>query len=176
MLELVICQPEQYDEVNNLFIEPKVHVLKLEHSLVSLSKWESKWCKPFLTKKPKTVKEWRDYVRCMTTTQNVDPDAYKYLTNEHFEQIKNYMDAPMTATTLPKDNRSPNRETVTAELIYYWMITFNIPTEYQKWHLNRLLTLINVCSFKNNPPKKKTQSELAAHHRAVNASRRKPRK
>ena len=176
MLEITIVKPEEYDEKNDLFIKPKVYVLKLEHSLVSLSKWESKWCKPFLTKKPKSAKEWRDYVRCMTTTQNVDPEAYRYLTDDHFKQIDEYMNAPMTATTLPKDNRSPNRETVTAELIYYWMITFHIPTEYQKWHLNRLLTLINVCSFKNNPPKKKTQSELLAHHRAVNASRRKPRK
>ncbi len=176
MLELVIVQPEQYDEVNNLFIEPKEHVLKLEHSLVSLEKWESKWCKPFLTKQAKTVKEWRDYVRCMTTTQNVDPDTYKYLTDEHFEQINKYINAPMTATTVPKDNRSPNRETVTAELIYYWMIAFNIPPEYRKWHLNKLLTLIEVCSYKNNPPKKKSQSQLIAHHRVVNASRRKPRK
>ena len=176
MLEITIVKPEEYDEKNDLFIKPKQYVLKLEHSLVSLSKWESKWCKPFLTKKPKSVEEWRDYVRCMTTTQNVDPEAYRYITNDHFRQIDEYMNAPMTATTLPKDNRSPNRETVTSELIYYWMTVFNIPTEYQKWHLNRLLTLINVCSFKNNPPKKKTQSELLAHHRSVNASRRKPRK
>ena len=176
MLELVIVQPEQYDEVNNLFIAPKEHVLKLEHSLVSLSKWESKWCKPFLTRKEKTVGEWRDYVRCMTTTQNVDSNAYKFLTDDHFKQINEYVNAPMTATTLPKDNRSPNREIVTAELIYYWMIAFNIPFECRKWHLNQLLTLIDVCNIKNNPPKKRSQSELKAHHRAVNASRRKPRK
>lgn len=173
MLELVINQPETYDEEQNLFIEPKTHILKLEHSLVSLAKWESKWCKPFLTKKKKTVNEWIDYVRCMTTTQNVDPSAYKYLTKDHFRQISTYMNAPMTATTVPKDNSSPNREVVTAEVIYYWMITFNIPTEYQKWHLNRLLTLINVCDFKNKPHKKMSKNELLAHHRAVNAARRK---
>lgn len=175
MLELVIYEPEQYDEVNNLFLEPKEHILKLEHSLVSLKKWESKWCKPFLIKKAKTVEEWIDYVRCMTVTQNVDPAAYRYLTNDHFKQINAYMNAPMTATTVPKDNSSPNREIVTAELIYYWMITLNIPPEYQKWHLNQLLTLINVCNFKNKPPKKMSQSELMKRHRAVNASRRKPR-
>ena len=173
MLELVISQPEQYDEEKEMFIEPKVHILKLEHSLVSLSKWESKWCKPFLVKKAKTVEEWVDYIRCMTVTQNVDPDAYRFLTNEHFRQVNAYMNAPMTATTVPKDKRSPNREIVTAELIYYWMITLHIPPEYQKWHLNRLLTLINVCDFKNTPPKKMSKSELFAHHRAVNAARRK---
>ena len=176
MLELIIEKPEEYDEVNNLFIKSKTYVLKLEHSLVSLAKWESKWCKPFLTKKAKTVKEWVDYVRCMTTTQNVDPEAYRYLTDEHFKQINEYMNAPMTATTIPKDKRSPSRETVTAELVYYWMIKFNIPSEYRKWHLNQLLSLINVCSFKDNPPKKMSQSELVAHHRAINASRRKPHK
>ena len=176
MLELVIVQPEQYDEVNNLFIEPKEHTIKLEHSLVSLSKWESKWCKPFLTRKEKTVGEWRDYVRCMTITQNVDPTIYRYLTDDHFKQINEYVNAPMTATKLPKDNRSPSREVVTTELIYYWMFSFNIPYDCRKWHLNQLLSLIDVCNFKNNPPKKKSPSELKAHHRAVNASRRKPHK
>ena len=173
MLELVISQPEQYDEINERFIQPKVHVLKLEHSLVSISKWESKWCKPFLTKKAKTVEEWIDYVRCMTLTQNVDPDAYNFITNDHMKQINAYMNASMTATTVPKDNSSPNREVVTSELIYYWMIALNIPPEYQKWHLNRLLMLINVCNYKNKPHKKMSKSDLVARHRAVNAARRK---
>lgn len=172
MLELVILQPEQYDEDRDLFIAPKEHILKLEHSLVSLSKWESKWCKPFLNKKAKTIEEWVDYVRCMTVTQNVDPDAYRFLTNAHFKKINAYMNAPMTATTVPKDNSSPNREVVTSELIYYWMIALNIPPEYQKWHLNRLLMLINVCNFKNKPPKKMSRNDLLARHRAVNAARR----
>ena len=174
MLELVIFKPEEYDDINNRFIEPKEYVIKLEHSLVSLQKWEAKWGKAFLTKKAKTVEEWVDYVRCMTTTQNVDPEAYKYLTNDHFKKVNAYMNAPMTATTLPKDKCSPNREIVTAELIYYWMITLNIPPEYRKWHLNQLLTLINVCNIKNTPPKKMSKSELLAHHRAVNKARRKP--
>lgn len=175
MLELVISIPEQYDEINDRFIEPKEHVLKLEHSLVSISKWESKWCKPFLNKKDKTVEEWLDYIRCMTVTQNVDPSVYNYITNDHMQQISAYLNAPMTATTVPKDNSSPSREVVTSELIYYWMTALQIPPEYQKWHLNRLLTLINVCNFKNKPPKKMSQSELAKRHRSVNAARRKPR-
>ena len=176
MLELVIYQPEQYDEEKEKFIEPKTHILKLEHSLVSISNWESNWCKPFLTKNSKTIEEWIDYIRCMTITQNVDPSAYNFITNDHMQQITKYMDAPMTATTVPKDNSSPNREVVTSELIYYWMIAHNIPPVYEKWHLNRLLMLINVCNYKNKPHKKMSQSELAKHHRSVNASRRKPRK
>ena len=176
MLELTISISEQYDEVNERFIEPKECVLKLEHSLVSVAKWESKWCKAFLSRKDKTVEEWIDYVRCMTITQNVDPSVYNFITNDHMKQIDAYMNAPMTATTVPKDNSSPNREVVTAELIYYWMIALNIPPEYQKWHLNRLLMLINVCNFKNKPPKKMSQSDLVKRHRAVNASRRKPHK
>lgn len=173
MLEIIIHQPEQYDEETERFIDPKKHVLKLEHSLVSLAKWESKWCKPFLVRKAKTVEEWVDYVRCMTVTQNVDPDAYRFLTTDHFKQINAYMNAPMTATTVPKDNSSPNREVVTNELIYYWMVTLNIPPEYQKWHLNRLLMLINVCNYKNKPHKKMSKNDLMARHRAVNAARRK---
>lgn len=176
MLELIINEPESYDERRNLFIEGKKHILKLEHSLVSISKWESKWCKPFLTNKAKTVEEWIDYIRCMTITQNVNPIVYFLINDDHFKQIIDYMNAPMTATTVPKDNSSPNREVVTAELIYYWMIALNIPPEYQKWHLNRLLTLINVCNFKNKPPKKMSQSDLLNKHRSVNAARRKPRK
>ena len=176
MLELIINEPESYDERRNLFIEGKKYILKLEHSLVSIAKWESKWHKPFLTNKSKTVEEWIDYIRCMTITQNVNPIVYYLITDDHFKQIIDYMNAPMTATTVPKDNSSPNREVVTSELIYYWMIALNIPPEYQKWHLNRLLTLINVCNFKNKPPKKMSQSELMNKHRAVNASRRKPRK
>ena len=174
MLELVIIKPEEYDEINDRFIEPKEYVIKLEHSLVSIQKWEAKWGKPFLTKKAKTVEEWVDYVRCMTTTQNVNPEAYNYLTNDHFKKINAYMNAPMTATTLPKDKCSPNREIATAELVYYWMTAFNIPSEYRKWHLNQLLTLINVCNIKNTPPKKMSKNELLAHHRAVNKARRKP--
>lgn len=174
MLELVIFKPEEYDEINDRFIEPKEYVIKLEHSLVSIQKWEARWCKPFLTKKEKTVEEWVDYVRCMTITQNVDPEAYNYLTIDHFKRINMYMNLPMTATTLPKDKCSPNREIVTAELVYYWMIALNIPSEYRKWHFNQLLTLINVCNIKNTPPKKMSKSELLAHHREVNKARRKP--
>ena len=173
MLKITIPSIEQYDEVLNEFKTSKEQVLYLEHSLVSLSKWESKWCKPFLTKEEKTMDETIDYIRCMTTTQNVDKDAYKFITNENIKQVRDYIDEKMTATTFFNEKKKINREIVTAELIYYWMIATNIPFECQKWHLNRLLTLINVCNIKNTPPKKMSRQELARRNSALNEARRK---
>lgn len=174
MLKIVIPGVEQYDEIANIFVTTKEHTLQLEHSLVSLSKWESKWRKPFLSKEPKTTAESIDYVRCMTLTQNVDPNVYNAVTAQILAEVSAYIDAPMTATTFPKDNRGrSNREIITAEIIYYWMISHNIPFECQKWHLNRLLTLINVCNVKNGPQKKMSRKELLARNKALNAARRK---
>lgn len=174
MLRITIPQQEFWDERKNEFVYTKEQTLSLEHSLVSLSKWESKWCKAFLSKNNKTYEETVDYIKCMTLTQNVDPKVYDWLTVENIEQVNSYIEAPMTATYLSEDKRgSTSRETVTAELIYYWMISYNIPVDFQKWHLNRLLTLIRVCDRKNNPPKKMSQRELMARNRALNASRRK---
>lgn len=148
--------------------------LQLEHSLVSLSKWESKWHKPFLDKIDKTAEETMDYIRCMTITQNVDPMVYRCITNEIVRQVSEYIDDPMTATWFSKEKkRSFNTETVTAEIIYYWMIVYNIPFECQKWHLNRLLTLIRVCDVKNAPPEKLSRKEVARRNAALNAARRK---
>ena len=170
----VSISPEGWDEIKEEFVEPEVKVLQLEHSLVSLSKWESRWNKPFLTKQEKTDAELLDYIKCMTLTQNVNPDIYFKLSTENIEQIKKYIDAPMTATTFRGDNRGgPNREQVTAELIYYWMIALNIPFECQKWHLNRLLTLVRVCNIKNQPNKKMSKRAIMSRHRAINEARRK---
>lgn len=175
MLKIEVpISPEGWDEIKEEFVEPEVKVLQLEHSLVSLSKWESRWNKPFLTKQEKTEAELLDYIKCMTLTQNVNPDIYFHLSKENVEQIKNYIDAPMTATTFRGDNRgSSNREQVTAELIYYWMIALNIPFECQKWHLNRLLTLVRVCNIKNQPAKKMSKRELMSRNRALNEARKK---
>lgn len=174
MLELVIPETEQYDEANDRFITTKKQVLRLEHSLVSLSKWESKWHKPYLSRKPKTREERIDYVRCMTLTQNVDPDVYTAITPQMLKTVDAYIDDSMTATTFAKGRkgRSAN-EVVTAEIIYYWMLSHQIPFECQKWHLNRLMTLINVCNAKNGPQKKMSQKEIFAQNRALNAARRK---
>lgn len=177
MLPLTITIPEQWDEINEEFI-PAVHrTIQLEHSLVSLSKWEAKWHKPFLTKNQKTPEETESYVRCMTLTQNVDPEIYKHLSPENIRSVNEYIKDSMTATWFSEEKNKPkgknSGEQITAELIYYWMITLNIPLECQKWHLNRLLTLIRVCNVKNQPPKKMSKKDTTARYAALNAARRK---
>lgn len=175
MLQISVpISPEGWDERKQEFVEPSYKVLQLEHSLVSLSKWESKWCKAFFSNKDKTFEETIDYIRCMTLTQNVKPEVYDHLTRENISQIYDYINAPMTATTFrEKPGNKINNETITSELIYYWMITFNIPVEFQKWHLNRLLTLIRVCNVKNQPPKPMSRREIMTQNAALNAARRK---
>jgi len=174
MLRITIPAVEQWDEAKQEFIYTKEQTLSLEHSLVSLSKWESKWCKAFLTKQEKTFEETLDYIKCMTLTQNVDPEVYNYLTNGNINEINEYIEAPMTATYFSDEKTSKtSREQITAELIYYWMIALNIPFECQKWHLNRLLTLIKVCNIKNQSPKKRSKKDIMSRNAALNAARRK---
>lgn len=173
MLQITIPSSELWDEVNEVFVYPGGQTLQLEHSLVSLSKWESKWCKPFLSQIPKTEEEINDYIRCMTLTQNVNPDIYRSLSDENIIAIQQYIDAPMTATTFSVDpSERGGGAIITAEIIYYWMVSFNIPFECQKWHLNRLLTLIKVCERKNRPPKKMSRNALLARNAALNKQRR----
>ena len=174
MHTITIPERELFNEETGEFIVFKEKKLQLEHSLISLSKWESKWCKSFFIKGEKTPEETIDYIKCMTLTKNVDPELYNYLTKENIDQILKYIDAPMTATTFHEDKtNSTSRERITSELIYYWMIALNIPFECQKWHLNRLLTLIRVCNIKNQPPKKMGKRQLMNRNTALNAARRK---
>ncbi len=174
MLKIVIPTSELFDERTQTFINIKEQTLSLEHSLVAFSKWESKWRKPFLSKKPKTAIEFADYIRCMTLTQNVNPQVYTVIPLDIFRQVSAYIDAPMTATTFPPSRkRGSGHEIVTSEIIYYWMVSYGIPFECQKWHLNRLLTLIKVCHAKNQQPEKIPRAELLARNRALNAARRK---
>lgn len=176
MLQLEVqIVPERWDEKTEKFIEPKIIKLQLEHSLISISKWESKWCKPFLTKKEKTIEETIDYIKCMTLTQNVKSDVYDHITQSDFQMVLDYINSPMTATTFSQNQQTGgNREIVTSELIYYWMIALKIPIdECQKWHLNRLLTLIRVCEIKNNPGKKMSKKDIYKRQAAINAARRK---
>lgn len=174
MLQLTIPASEQWDEAKQEFVNTKEQTLQLEHSLISLSNWESKWHKPFLSSKNLSVEEILDYIRCMTVNKNVDPNAYTSLSQDDINKVTDYINAPMTATTFSEDRTSrPNREIITAELIYYWMIALNIPVEFQKWHLNRLLTLIRVCNIKNSPPKKMSRREIMSRNAALNAARRK---
>lgn len=148
-------------------------ILQLEHSLVSVSKWEARWHKPFLSKQEKTDEEINDYVKCMTLTQNVPGEVYSCLSAENILQIEKYIEDPMTAITFSKEPEQGGRSIVTAEIIYYWMVTFGIPFECQKWHLNRLLALIQVCERKNRPPKKQSQRSIMERNAALNAQRRK---
>lgn len=172
MLRITIPPTQLFDDVTETFIDIREQVVQLEHSLVSLSKWESKWKKPFLSKEEKTLAETIDYVRCMTVSQNIDENVYKFLTNDNLRSVRDYIEDSMTATTFSESEKKPSREVITAEIIYFWMITQNIPFECQKWHLNRLLTLINVCSIKNAPQKKMGKKELAQRNSALNAARR----
>lgn len=175
MLEIQVpITPEQWDEKNQVFIPPKTVKLQLEHSLISMHKWESKWHKPFFSKTEKTPEETIDYIKCMTLTQNVNPEIYELLDETNVNDIQNYIGDSMTATTFSdKNDGKASREIVTSELVYYWMLSLNIPFECRKWHINQLLTLIRVCNVKNAPPKKRSKSDLINHHRAVNAARRK---
>lgn len=173
MLTLKIPALELFNEQTNEIIYGKETTLVLEHSLVSISKWESKWEKPFLSKNDKTNEETIDYIKCMTLTQNVDPEVYNRLTDTNIMQVSDYIQAPMTATWFnDKQGGKNNGEVVTSEIIYYWMIALNIPVEFQKWHLNRLLTLIKVCNIKNQPPKKMSKSSILSRNAALNKARR----
>ena len=174
MLEITIPARELWDSSRREFISVREQTLQLEHSLVSLRAWESKWRKPFISKEGKTDEETLDYIRCMTLTPGVDPMVYMYIPNDCMEKIKNYIDAPMTATTFSDTTHGRgNREVVTAEVIYYWMISCNVPFECQYWHLNQLITLIRVCSAKNAPPKKMSKKEIMSRNAALNEARRK---
>lgn len=180
MLTIVVPSEEIYDEATNKFIQVKGTTLQLEHSLVSISKWEAKWHKIFLDENvKKTEEEVLDYIKCMTLTQNVNPMIYYILKPDNLDEINKYINNSMTATTFneaqlkkmtmgkPKQN-----EKMSSELIYYWMVAAQIPFECQKWHLNRLLTLIRICGIKSEPPKKMSKSDLADKYRNVNAARR----
>lgn len=173
MLSITIPGLESFDETTNEFIYYEGETIQLEHSLVSISKWESNWCKPFLSGSDKTVEEIMDYIKCMTVTENVSEDVYERLSEENFAKINEYIGRPMTATTFVEDNNKGGREIITSEIIYYWMVSYNIPFECQYWHLNRLLTLVKVCNVKNNPPKKMSRQEVLARNKALNEARRK---
>lgn len=172
MLTITIPRQELFDEEKEEFVYNKAVDLVLEHSLVSLSRWEARWKKPFLTKENKTREETLDYIRFMTITQNVDDKVYNRISQEIINQITDYIDDPMSATTFREEKGSRSREIVTAELIYFWMINFQIPLDCQKWHLNRLLTLIKVCNIKNQPKKKRNQRDILKQNKALNDARR----
>jgi hypothetical protein len=174
MLSITIPALEAWDEANQRFVNFEETKLDLEHSLVSLSKWESKWEKPFLAPEDKSQEETLSYVECMILTPNFPPEVLSRLTNGNIQAINEYIEAKMTATWFAETKAPARREIITAEVIYYWMVALTIPFETEVWHLNRLLTLIKVCNAKNQPEKKgqkPTQSSLAAR-RALNEQRK----
>lgn len=174
MLILKVPASEQWDENNQCFIYGYDYTLQLEHSLISLSKWEAKWKKPFISKGNLSNEEILDYIKCMTITQNVPEDVYLRLTLDNYTEVRKYIEDPMTATWFSNTEKKGkiNNEQITAELIYYWMIALQIPFECQKWHLNRLITLIRVCNIKNTPPKKMSRTEIARRNAELNAKRK----
>lgn len=172
MLIIEIPERELFNEETQEFIKVKATSIQLEHSLISISKWESKWHKPFISEEQKTSEEFLDYIRCMTITQNVDKNVYNALTSRNLNDISSYIDNPMTATTVSSfqndKNRASRKERVTSELIYYWMVAYNINFECEKWHLNRLLMLIRICKIKNSDPKKLSRSQILERNKAIN--------
>lgn len=175
MLKLHIEQTEHYDEENKTFVMMGGRTLELEHSLLSLSKWESKHQKPFLSTDQKTTEEILDYIRCMILSPDVPSDVIKSLTQMHLDAINDYINSKESATTfgvMPEQNKGRG-EVITSELIYYWMVAFNIPFEVETWHLNRLFSLIRVCNVKSQKPKKMSRHEIAQQNRALNEQRKK---
>lgn len=175
MLELTIGGQEFYDEDTETFVTEPATILKLEHSLLSVSKWESKWKKVFLdeSKGKRSIEESVDYIRCMTINKCVPDDVYSRIRHIDMAKVDAYINDPMTATWFSKSRNGPSsHEKVTSEIIYYWMIINNIPFECEKWHLNRLMTLIQVCEIKQGKQKMMSQKDILAQNKAINAARR----
>ena len=172
-ITITIPAKDLFDNQENRFITIKEQKITMEHSLISVSKWESKWHKPFFSRDPKTEEENIDYLRCMCITPNVDPDVFYGIDQKTAQAISDYISDPMTATTFHNKDKRPSREIITNELIYFWMANYSIPFDpCQKWHLNRLMTLIEVAALKNQPPKKMGQADIAKQYSSLNAQRK----
>lgn len=175
MLQLLIDNTDFYDSEKNLFITVKPQILVLEHSLISISKWESKYKRPFF-KNDKTMPEFIDYIRFMTINKNIDPIVYNCINGKNLNTINNYINDPYTATTINNHSTMRKRlgnDVITSEVVYYWMVSYQIPFECEKWHFNRLITLIKVCEAMNSSQKKMSSKSVMKQNSAINAARRK---
>ena len=173
MLQVKVPGIDGWDERTEQFITLPDTTITLEHSLISISKWESKWHIPFLGKDQKTPEQIIDYIKCMTITPNIKDEVYDRIPKDQIDIILGYINDSMTATTI-KERGGPkrSREIVTSELIYYWMVALQIPFECQKWHINRLMMLIQICEIKNQPDKKMSKRSAMQQNAALNAARR----
>lgn len=172
MLKIHFDGIETFDDDKQEFVNYPACDLELEHSLVSVSKWESIWEKPFLGDQTKSIEETTSYIACMQNDDLLPAEAFKYLSVDEFNKIQKYIEKKMTATWFSESNSKNGNSVVTSELIYFWMVTFQIDFQCQYWHLNRLMTLIRVCSEKNKPAKKMNKQEQMARMRELNNKRR----
>ncbi len=174
MLTITVSGMESFDETTGKFVIVGGTALELEHSLVSLSKWESIHEKAFLGKEAKTSEEVLSYIKCMVVTSEIPPEVFQELSEDNFTAINDYLNAKMTATYFNDVPGTPNsREVITSDLIYYWMTAFSIPFECEHWHLNRLFTLIRICNIKQEKPKKQNRAQIASRNRELNEQRKK---
>ena len=174
MLEIRIDGKEFWNQEKEEFVNTKGITLRLEHSLISVSKWEAKYKRPFLSDGPKTLQETYDYISFMSLDRNVNMTELEGITEEDYKKILDYIHDPMTATKITQNakNKPSSNHVLTSEEIYYDMTALNIPFECEKWHLNRLLTLIQIASIKNEPPKKMSKSEIYRQNSELNKARR----
>lgn len=176
MLKLTLHGEQSWDEKLEQFVYDDVIELELEHSLVSLSKWEAIWEKPFMASEEKTTEETLGYIEAMCLTPNVPPEVFQALNNDHYKQVNEYINAKMSATwftEIPGGSKGPSqRDIITSEIFYYWIFSAQIDIAVENWHLNRLFTLLKVFNEKNAPPKKMRKGDAAAQRRMLNEQRR----
>ena len=171
-ISITVPGVESFDDSKQQFVYTEETVLVLEHSLVSVSKWESRYCKPFLSQDARTSEETINYVRDMTLTHGVDPMVYLAIPDSVLAEIGAYISSPQSATTITEVGVKPTRQVITSELIYYWMVALTIPFECENWHINRLLMLIRVCNAKNSTKDKVNRADLLARNRRLNEERK----
>lgn len=176
MLKLTIGSDELYDEEKSEFIIKDGFTIHLEHSLLAISVWEQRFCKPFLGRGEKTKEETLGYVEAMILDEDYPDDVLDRMTPHHLSKVNDYVDSPATATTFSdladkKPSRGPS-QVITSELIYYWMASANVPFECERWHLNRLFALLRIFDVKNSKQKKMSRSEIASRNRALNEQRK----